>query len=223
MNTIVQTHKKAIELRRLGYSYGDISKQLKVSRTSVANWVKNVRLSENEKLLLQKNLKAKVQRARLNASITIRSRKIFKEKRAFENAEKDFKKYLKDPLFTLASGLYWAKGSVGAGNIQFASSDPVIVNIILVWLKKYLNIDKNQVKYRIFGDSVSKNLEYQEFWEKTLGISANNFQKNVHNRHHLNRARTANYKGSLAITLTKIEAVRTIIAWQKLLMQYYRG
>ena len=49
MKDIVQMNSQAIELRRQGYSYSDISKKLKVSKTSISNWVRNVRLTENEK------------------------------------------------------------------------------------------------------------------------------------------------------------------------------
>ena len=106
----VQMNKKAIELRRLGYSYSDISKELKVSKASISNWVKNVRLTESEKIVLEKNIKNKIKRGRMNSSIAMRSRKIFKEKIAYENAEKEFAKFSKEPLFMLGLGLYWAHG-----------------------------------------------------------------------------------------------------------------
>ena len=56
MNLYVQFSKKAIELRRSGYSYTDIARELKVSRASVCAWVKHVKLTEAERQHLRKNL-----------------------------------------------------------------------------------------------------------------------------------------------------------------------
>ncbi len=193
MNQTIQVGQKAIQLRRLGYSYTDISRELKVSRASVCNWVKNVRLTEHEKQILQKSIANKMNRARMKASISLRSRTVFKEKRAFDEAERDFKKNLKDPLFSTGLALYCAKSSFSGGNIQFTHSNPAFIHIFLTWMQKYLQISEENVK-KIFSKNVS---------EKAKITNQN--------------------KGSMTIIVSNIRAMRTLIAWQKLLIQYYRG
>ena len=46
----------------------------------------------------------------MNSTIAVRSKKIFKEKIAYDNAEKEYEKFSKDPFFMLGLGLYWAHG-----------------------------------------------------------------------------------------------------------------
>lgn len=193
MNISVQTSQKAIQLRRLGFSYTDIAKELKVSRASVCNWVKNVRLTEHEKQILQKSITNKMHRARMKASISLRSRTVFKEKKSFEEAEKDFKKNIKDPLFSTGLALYCAKSSFSGGNIQFTHSNLDFIHIFITWMEKYLKIPEEKVK------KISPQIQA----EKSKIASRN--------------------KGSTTILVTNIEAMRTMIAWQKLLIQYYRG
>lgn len=157
MNSIVQNSQKAIQLRRLGHSYSDIAKELKVSRTSVCNWVKNVRLSESEKHILQKMIANKMARAKMQSSISLRARKVFKEKVSYENAEKNFGRNMKDPIFSIGLGLYCAKGSLTGGNIQFIHKNELLVKIMLVWLEKYLKIPKNKLNYRPYSRNMANN------------------------------------------------------------------
>jgi predicted transcriptional regulator len=179
MNVAVHNPKKAIELRRTGLSYADIAKQLKVSRSAVCVWVKNLRLTETEKAQLQKNLKAKIERGRMRASITIRSRKVFKEKTIYEEVERGFEKKSKDPLFMFGMGLWGTLPMRKGGfSLQFTTSNSEIMNIMTIWVEKYLDIPKKSLKFR-------------------------------------------NYKGSKAIIITKVDYIRKIIAWQKLIMRYH--
>lgn len=148
--------KKAIELRRAGLSYTDIGKELKVSRAAVCGWVKSVRLTETEKAFLKKNLAIKMERGRMRALISIRSRKVFKEKIIYEEAEKDFDKKTKDPFFMLGLGL-WGTPTQKKSNfsLQFTSSNQEIMKLMATWMEKYLNIPKKDLKYRRYKDSAA--------------------------------------------------------------------
>lgn len=158
-NMSVQNVNKAIELRRSGYSYADIAKELGVSKASVCGWVKNVRLTEAEKLHLNKNITRKIEKGRMMASITIRSRKVYKEKVAYDDAEKEFKKLMMDSQFMLGIGLCSTSGLKKGNSLQFSSPDPVILKIMTNWLEKYLKVPKNIIKYRIIG----KNKEHRGY------------------------------------------------------------
>ena len=216
----VQMSKRAIELRKLGYSYTDIIKELKVSRASVSNWVKNIRLTENEKINLDKNLKNKIKRGRMNSSIAVRSKKIFKEKIAYDNALKEYEKFSKEPFFMLGLGLYLAHGLKRGNSLQFTNQNPFILRIILQWMKKYLNLSKNTIKYRLFINISHRNGNYEDIWSKNMDIPLNLFQKTMYLKS-IKSIKDREYKGSLTITVSRIDLFRKVIAWQKILMGYY--
>ena len=215
----VQSSKKAIELRRLGYSYTDIAKELEVSRASVCSWVKNVRLTIAEEINLQKNLKLKRERGILKTSISIRSKNVFKEKVAYENAEKEFKKLVNDTFFIFGIGLLTASGLKKGNFLQFVSQNPMIMRIMLAWIEKYLLLSKNVVKFRLFVAISHKNTGCENFWTMSLGIPSTFLQKTIYLSQSNKKGRE--YKGSCALTVSRIDVVRKIIAWQKLLIQYY--
>lgn len=220
MIDIVQTGKKAIELRRLGNSYSDIAKGLKISKSSVANILKNIKLTEDEKKNLERNLKNKIERGRMKASISIRSRKIFLEKIAYEKAEKEFLKFSKDPLFFLGLGFYVVHGLKKGSYFQFSSSNPFILKIMVKWIEKYLNLSKNSLKYKLFVDFYHKSDNFEDFWAKLLGVYNKSFKETVYLDSRSPR-KDKEYRGSLSIIVTNIAIFRTVMSWQKLLIGYY--
>ncbi len=219
MNTIVHNERKAIELRRQGFSYSEIAAQLKISKTSVSNWVKNVRLTEDEKKNLERNLKSKKERTRMKISISLRAKKVYREKRAYENAERDFIKYTKDSFFAFGVGLYSARGGKH-GVFQYMSSDKETIKIMLKWIEKYLEVSREKIKYRVFVDVSWKNKGVEENWAKVCRVSREKFQKTMIMRSR-NTEKSPDYMGSLAILITDIEVYRRVLAWQKLMIRYY--
>jgi len=221
MNQGVQLSTKAIELRREGKSYSDIAKVLKVSRSSVCGWVKNVRLTEQEKALLLKTQHAKMSRGRMQATITLRTRKVFQEKTIYDTAEKEFEKFSKDPLFLIGLGMSGiGKGEKGVNSFQFTTGDSSLAKIIIKWLEKYFNISKKSLKLRLFVAFTHKNEPFVDYWSKTLGISEGNFWKTVILKHKKDPKDTG-YRGSLEITVSNSDAVRKLKAWQNVTIRYY--
>ena len=221
MKNTVHNYKKAIELRREGNSYTDIARILSISRTSVCNWVRNVRLTETEKGRLKKNIALKIGRGRISAQISIHSKRVFKDKVAYEEAEREFKKFKNEPLFFLGLGLYWHHGSSTRGDrVQFMSSDLPSIGIFIVWIEKYLKISRNMLTYRLFVNLHNKKGEYESIWINKLRIKREYFRNTIYTRS-LKPNISKEYKGSLTISYSKIDIFRKVIAWQKLLIQYY--
>lgn len=129
---------------------------LKVSRSAVCAWVKNVRLTESEKSHLQKNLKIKMERGRMRALIALRSRKVFKEKVIYEEAERGYEKKAKDPFFMLGLGL-WGTPQHKKGNfsLYFTTSSQEMMKIMISWVEKYLEIPKKSIKLRNYKESAT--------------------------------------------------------------------
>ncbi len=183
MNIADQFHKKAVELRREGNSYTDIAKHLRVSRSAVCGWVKNVRLTVAEKQLLEKKIQTTQGRARMQASITLRARRVYKEKAVFDKAEKEFEKLSKNPFFMFGMGLWgFEKPKKNRVAFTFSTQVPEIMTIMLEWVEKYLEIPHKSLKIRVL---------------QTKGGESKSF------------------------TLARMNAVRRLIAWQKLTMLYY--
>jgi len=96
-----------------------------------------------------------------------------------------------------------------------------MVSLMVKWIKKYLVSNPILLKYRIFIHDAYKDEKCEEFWANLLGISLQNLQKTIYKPSSHAVKKNDNYKGCMRITITRIDMLRKMIAWQKLLIQYY--
>src|SRR5690349_9983857 len=99
MNKYVQLKNMALDLRSRGLSYSEIMNELDIPKSTLSYWLKDVSLSEQQNLDLKNRLRNKILRARLRSSISLKARRIFKERQIHETAEKRFKDLSGEPFF----------------------------------------------------------------------------------------------------------------------------
>jgi hypothetical protein len=174
----IQRVKKARELRLSGKSYSEIKKELNVSLGTVFNWVGDIVLNTEQVIALKNRITPKISRGRLNASIIRRSSRVFKERKIYNEAEREFERLIKDHFFVFGLSLYLAKRSKNGGYFHFINPNSEIVALMNKWVIKFLKVETNLIK----------------------------------------KVQYSNYSG---ILITRIDVVRKILAWQKLIIKYY--
>lgn len=178
MRPDIQVLKKAREMRLSGYSLSEISDVLIVPRSTLSNWLRDIRLTPIQNDSMRSRVAQKMSRGRLNASIVRKSNRVYKEKVIYDNAVKEFPKLVKQPEFLFGMGLYMARGVFSGNSFQFSSSNRILIDILYKWCVKYLQINVNDQKIR----------EYDGFFRLEIG---------------------------------KIDVLRRVMSWQKLLIKYY--
>ena len=222
----VQLKNTAIKLRNSGLSYTEIIKEIKVPKSTLSYWLKNISLDDRGRALLQSRLVEKQKRGRFSTSIALRARKVFKEKVAFDEAEKAFNVLCKEnkednhSFFMTGISLYWSSGGKKGNHFQFVSSDPDMILFMVKWMGKYLKVPKRDISFRICikQDYMAQNLD--NFWSRTLMISKENLKISI-----LSQSKTPKnpyYKGSCMMTISGIAILRKVLAWQNLLIKYYK-
>jgi hypothetical protein len=220
----VQLRLMAIKLRESGFSYREIMKELDeyhIPKSTISYWLRDITLDDNQVLFLKKRIVQNQKKGRFSTSIALRSRKVFKERVAFDEEEKDFKKNIHDSFFFWGISVYWAGGGKSGGYFQFVNSDPEMLRLMIIWIEKYLLLQKKDLKYRLFIKDSYKPENIEDFWANFLKIDQNLFQKTIY-LIDKNQRKSPNYKGSLKVTITSIATLRKMLAWQKLLIKYYK-
>ena len=224
MNT-VQIKNTALHLRRSGLSYGEILKQIHVPKSTLAYWLREMTLEEDQESALQSRIHEKQKRGRFSTGIALRARRVYREKALFDSAEKEFSSLVKDPFFLIGLSLYWAHGGKKSGHFQFITSDHEMLVCMIIWIEKYLLVSRSDLKYRLFIKESYKNNDIEDFWVRVLKIKKTMLQKTAYIKSNLNkntRNQDISYKGSLCVTITSVSVLRRVIAWQKLLIKYYK-
>ena len=219
MNSKLELKRKAVDLRKRGSSYKQIIDIIPVSKGTLSFWFKNLDLTDEELAKLREKALDGSKNGRIKASLANRERRMARESLANIEAEKKFNIYKDNPIFIIGVTLYWAEGSKRTGEFQFINSDPNMIVFMNTWINIFM--PNNKVKYRLFTHKIFESENLEEFWAQKLKIGSLNFEKTIYKPTTHSIKKNPNYKGCLRISISGINSLRTIKAWQNLLIMYY--
>jgi len=169
---------KAISLRRKGFPIGKIERELGVPRSTLSGWLKNIKLSEEQKEKILKDWKQSLVEARKKAVIWHNEQK-FRRLEDAENAAKDILNKINfdnNIFFELALAfLYLGEGSKKNSETALGSSDYKILKFFLTGLKMIYKIDISKMRGELHLRADQDPEITKKYWAKVLGLPIENF------------------------------------------------
>lgn len=171
---------KAIQLRKEGNSYSEILKEISVSRSTLSLWLRSVNLSKRQK---QELTFKKLQAAWRGGEVKKRKR-IENSKKIIEQAKMEIGRITDRDAWIAGIMLYWAEGSkqketnISAG-IMFSNSDPIMLRFFINWLRKYLNVTRQDMILEIYfhENFKSKQNDFIKYWSNELDFPIEKFDR----------------------------------------------
>jgi transposase-like protein len=161
---------KAIELRRSGKSLKEICRTLGVSKGSVSMWVRDVILTDAQKLELDSRYDRQYRGAkRLKELAEIEHNKSKSIGRDRARKSEDFR---------LVCALYWGEGAKTSKKFAIGNSDPLLLKVVVRWLIR--NGYKEKINFRVqyYGENGLSEDEISKWWlERLPGIELFHFRK----------------------------------------------
>lgn len=222
MNSKVFEKEKSIILRKKGFSYRDILKEIPVSKSSLSAWLKDLPLTTAEKHYLKNRRDSNISLGRVRAASAIHSNRVEREKKIFQEAKQEFLKYKKDHFFQLGIALYWAEGAHRSEIFSFTNSDHEMVSVMLAWMYKYYGLNKGDINARLYIHKPYAHENCEFFWSKMTGIPIENFRRTIYKPTGLLVKKRPNYKGCIRILVGKKVYFCKIQFWQKMLVEEYK-
>lgn len=170
----------ALSLRRQGKSVGEIATRLKVSKSTVSLWCRNISLSPAQIRTLAKKSRHHAVEALLLSAEKQRLQREINTRELTNLGVKDVGKISKRDLFMVGLGLYWGEGyKQGSQELGFTNSNPLIIKFYTKWLGEIYNIPKTSLILRVsINDSHKHRIdEVQRYWSMLLGIPLSQFTK----------------------------------------------
>lgn len=210
--------EKAIELRRKGYSYSEILKQVPVAKSSLSLWLKSVGLSKRQEQRLTEKKLAAMKRgweARHRQKVEI-TEQIKKE------AKEEIGKISKRDLWIAGIALYWGEGAKERRHGALArldNSDPELIKLYLKWLLDVCGVAKKEIYFRIsLHESAKDRLgEVKKYWLEVTGFPSGHFQKITWKKNKIKKKRRYNeigYYGLLSVGVRRsVNFNRKIQGW----------
>lgn len=217
----------AIDLRKKGFSYDEIKNKLNIPKSTVAHWVRKIKLDKNQIDNLKNN---KLEAARKNSKK--RASKILEQVEEIRTASiESINKISKRELWLMGIALYWRQKSLGKkdGNSQkgvwFSSADPSIMNLFLRWLKDVGEVTSDELYFDIFMAKNEKRYRDKivDFWSGSVGLSKDYFKHIYYLK--VKSIRGENTKGKFGFLRIRVGAssmlARQIDGWIEGIKKYY--
>ena len=219
MKLRLEDKRKAILLRREGYSYNEIRNIIPdLSKGTISGWLKNIELTTEHRARIIQKMATAGEKGRLKGAWT-NKRKALDRITAIQNtATLEFDKLFADPLFICALSLYWAEGAKKSRGFQFVNSDPEMIMLMIKWLHKFKVADKD-IKIRLFIHSIYESEKPEEFWMRITNIPKSRLLKTIYKLTIHKIKKNHNYKGCCRIEVSGSELFWKIVKWRGMLFE----
>ena len=188
----LKERKQAINLRKRGFSYSEILKEVPVAKSTLSLWLRSVGLAKRVK---QRLTKKKILGQQKGAQAK-RAQRIHLTKEIKDKARNEIKRLSTRELWLVGTALYWAEGTKQkehnvSQNVQFSNSDPETIKIFIKWLLDICKISKENIHFRICLHENNKERlnDVQKYWSKVTQFPIKDFQKITWKKHKINTKR----------------------------------
>lgn len=198
---------KSRTLRRRGLSILKIASIVRVAKSTVSLWCRDIELTESQKLKLLASKREGLRRGQLmGAEIQKKKRldKIYAYRQEGIGRMADFG--LREG-FAFGLALYLAEGSKNSKGIIFTNSDPLIIKFMIDWFQKYFDVPKGNFTFYLMINEIHKLREQivKKYWVKYLNISSDQFRKTTFARSKQKKIyeNHSNYYGTIHFKILK--------------------
>lgn len=130
--------QQAIILRKQGLSLREIQQKLHVSKSTLSLWLRDTPLAPEQMLTLLK----KRENSWVAAGAKRHQMRLEEEENEFQKAKNEVGMLSDRDLFLIAISLYWGEGDKQrlrpSKNATISNSDPAIILIFYIWIKKFM-------------------------------------------------------------------------------------
>jgi hypothetical protein len=159
------------DLRRLGLSYGEIMDLIRVKKSTLATWCRDVELTNDQIAAL---------RERTGQPMGVPRDTQWKRREEIESiriaAVGRVADLLFDPLWIAGVVLYWAEGSKTKNQLRVANTDPAALRLFVAWVRRHLDPSADfslQLHLHEGNDEHAARL----YWQRQTGLVDANFYK----------------------------------------------
>ena len=174
------TKIRAIELRKKGLTFQEISETLKISlpKSTISTWCKGVKLPESYPNKVSHINNENLKKARIKALKTNKeNRNKYLEKIKASNLHlKDLLKNIDIAKITL-SALYLAEGNKRSGSTNFGNSNPGIIRLYLKLLRFCYKTEESKFRCTLQCRADQNIKKLEKFWSTITKIKPSQFYK----------------------------------------------
>ncbi|OGY97577.1 MAG: hypothetical protein A2855_00245 [Candidatus Liptonbacteria bacterium RIFCSPHIGHO2_01_FULL_57_28] len=168
-------------LRAKGMSIKDIAQELNISKSTASAWCADIVLSTAQLRELQKKRVSRGQAGRLAGAMFHKKKKQARMKFFWDQGLKDTKKLGSRDFLMVGLGLYMGEGNKSGNRFQFTNSNPALIRLMILWLKRNFRISRERIYCRILINEIHADrvAMVERQWSSLLAIPKDQFRKTI--------------------------------------------
>ncbi len=166
-------------LRRKGFSITEISKKLKVSKSTISLWCRDIVLTKYQRKNLARKMKEAGYNGRIKGGLVNRQKRLNTIDDEFKRAEQDIGCLSERDLLVAGTALYWAEGAKTSttSGFSFMNSDPKMILIMKRFLTDNIGVSNKDIVCtvqinKIHQERIGRVLKY---WASLLELPIEQF------------------------------------------------
>lgn len=210
----IKEREDAIKLRRKGLSIRVIEKRLGINRSTVGGWLRDVKLTAQQKRKLHKDWENGLIEARKKAVKWHNAQKSAR----LEDAKKQSDAVLQnlnfdnsDILDLVLAFLYFGEGFKTNEETGIGNADPLILKTFLYILRKNYKIDTKSIRCELYLRADQNGDDMKSYWSKELDIPVENFKQVNFDKRTIDSKTYSNYHGVCSLRCANVAIKRKLI------------
>lgn len=170
---------KALKLRQKGKSIKDIAKRLKISKSTVSLWCRDVELTPEQIQRLHEKMVKSGYKGRMKGARIQYERRLKKINEWKKRGIERIGRLSNRDLLIVGIALYWGEGAKKTRGVSFSNSDPEMIKFMIKFFRKVWKIDKSRFTAYIGINKIHKNRieEVENYWSRITNIPREQFTK----------------------------------------------
>lgn len=210
MSYSTKLKKRAVYLRKQGYSIKEIASLLNIAISTSSLWLNNVELNSRAQTILREKRILGQYKSRL----TLKEKRHKKDLERWALVNELLSKIIpsKELYKLCCSLLYWCEGNKSKDTyLRFTNSDPTLIKTFLFFLRNGFKIDNSKLRILMHLHEYHKENIQKEFWHEITKIPINQFHR-TYWKPHTNKRKHDNYPGCIAISYYDAEVAKEIMS-----------
>ena len=174
MKALMEKHVRALELRKLGWSYSAIKRELGIAKSTASAWLNKYPLSHEQLDKLQFHNEHRIEVFRM--TMAKKKQKLFDL--AVAEQKNEIGELTERELYLCGLALYWGEGAkTRYSELGFSNTDPRMIRFYLKWLNVCVKfpLDSVTVRLHLYRDmDVETEIKY---WMGQTNLSRLSFGK----------------------------------------------
>ena len=152
-------------------SYGMISEELGIAKSTLSNWLKDTPYTPNSAVI------ARIQHGQGIYGLLRRQMRIAETKALKQQGVEEVGKVSQRDLWMLGLGLWVGEGSKTMEQIRLVNSDPDVIRLFMRWLREVCELDNENITVAMHLYPDSDELAAKKFWRSVTNLPSVQFRK----------------------------------------------